>query len=149
MKSYTANVEYDASSDDYYIALDDKISKELGWNIGDTLIWKDNKDGTFTVTKKENMEDLKLFLVETVSIFRHRYAIKAKSLEHAYDTVVLEEATEISQKHIDENIVSGREITEEEYIKMYDEDNEYSSSWDKSKKLSYIHIVDYDNEYTK
>ena len=147
MKRYIANVEYDASTDDYYIALDEKITKELGWNVGDALVWKDNKDGSYSVTKKENTSDLKIFMVETVSIFRHRYAVKAKSLEHAYDTIVLEEAKEFSQKHIDENIVSGREISEEEFVKIHDEDNEYLSSWDKSKKLSSIHIVDYDNEY--
>jgi len=30
------------------------LIKELGWNIGDTLQWIDNNDGTFSIKKHEN-----------------------------------------------------------------------------------------------
>lgn len=59
-----------------------------------------------------------LYIVETVQLFRHRYIIECNDLEHAYDTVTCKEATEFSQMDLDETIVSGREITYEEFNKM-------------------------------
>jgi len=88
-----------------------------------------------------------LYLVETISTFRMRYVVSAKSAEHACDTVVLEEAQELSQKHIDENIISVREIRRPEYKKIFDEDNDYLKDWDTDKKFSMVHVVDYDNTY--
>lgn len=32
----------------------EELINELGWQVGDTLQWIDNKDGTFTIEKKEN-----------------------------------------------------------------------------------------------
>lgn len=59
-----------------------------------------------------------LFVVETISTFRHRYVIECESLEHAYDTVTMEEAPEFSQMHLGEQIVTGREITRKEFKRM-------------------------------
>ena len=66
-----------------------------------------------------------LFVVETISTFRHRYVIKCKELEHAYDTVAMEEATEFSQMHLGEQVITGREITREEFQRMNDALNQY------------------------
>lgn len=30
------------------------IAEELGWQVGDTLQWSDNQDGTFTLKKVDN-----------------------------------------------------------------------------------------------
>jgi len=30
------------------------IAEELGWEIGDTLEWTDNQDGTYTLTKVQH-----------------------------------------------------------------------------------------------
>lgn len=59
-----------------------------------------------------------LFVVETIQTFRHKYVIECKNLEHAYDTVTMNEAEEFSQMYLGEQIVTGREITKEEYNKM-------------------------------
>jgi len=59
-----------------------------------------------------------LFIVETISTFRHRYVIDCKSLEHAYDTVTMEEAPEFSQMHLGEQIVTGRKITKSEFDRI-------------------------------
>jgi hypothetical protein len=56
-----------------------------------------------------------LFIVETITTFRHYYAIECESAEHAEDTVVMEEASELDQKWLGETIVSSREITLAEY----------------------------------
>lgn len=35
------------------LELPDKLCLEVGWRIGDTLEWIDNKDGTFSLKKVE------------------------------------------------------------------------------------------------
>jgi hypothetical protein len=66
-----------------------------------------------------------LFVVEAISTFRHKYVIDCKSLEHAFDTVTMEEAAEFSQMHLGEQIVSGRGISHEEFIRMNDALQQY------------------------
>jgi len=87
---------------------------------------------------------VKLFLVDAVSSFRNSYVIRCKSGEHAADTVVLEEAEEFSQEWLGESVARVQEISEEEYLKVFDQDNGYLVSWDSEKKKSLIHTVDYD-----
>ena len=58
---------------------------------------------------------MSLFVVETITIFRHYYVIDCESAEHAEDTVVMEKAAELDQKCLGETIVSTREITQAEY----------------------------------
>lgn len=88
--------------------------------------------------------DTAIYIVETVSVFRIRYAVRARSAEHASDTVVMEEADELSQQHLTETINRVQEVSEAEYIKLFDADNDYLKSWDNAKKLGMIHTVDYD-----
>jgi len=89
----------------------------------------------------------KLYLVETVSIFRQRYVVEAREAEHASDEVVMNVSNgsfkEFSQKHVDELITSTREITADEYVKLFDEDNDYLSKWNISQKMQSINTIDY------
>jgi hypothetical protein len=85
------------------------------------------------------------YLVETVSLFRIRYVIEANEASHAADEVVMNNIdNEFSQKHIDELITSTREITDEEYLKLFDEDNQYIMQWDEDSKFKFVHKVNYD-----
>ena len=59
-----------------------------------------------------------LFVVETIQTFRHKYVIDCKNVEHALDTVAMEEAEEFSQMSLGEHIITGREITKTEYDNM-------------------------------
>ena len=34
-----------------YIELPDSLLKKMGWEIGDTIDWHDNKDGSFSLLK--------------------------------------------------------------------------------------------------
>lgn len=90
----------------------------------------------------------KLYLVETISMFRMRYVVEAKESEHACDEVICslgnENFKEFSQKHVDECITSCWELTEEEYLDTFDQDNDYLSSWDVEQKKSFINKIDYD-----
>lgn len=89
----------------------------------------------------------KLVMVETLSQFRVKYVIEVEDdIDHALDEVVMNEGllTEFSQKSLEPTIIiSHREITEEEYLKQFDEDNQYLISWDKVYKLRNINKINY------
>ena len=51
--SSVVEVKYNKQTDDYYIELPDKLLSELNWKTGDNIIWTDNKNGTFTLTKEK------------------------------------------------------------------------------------------------
>lgn len=88
---------------------------------------------------------MKKYLVETVSMFRIRYVVEAKESEHACDEVVCNDGNlkEFSQIHVDENITSVWEIDDEEYLQIFDEDNNYLKEWTKEQKLEFINKIDY------
>jgi hypothetical protein len=92
----------------------------------------------------------KLYLVETVSMFRMRYVIEARNESHALDEVTMnatgsynENFQEFSQKHIDEVIVSSRELSATDYVEIFDKDNDYLKSWDMADKMRFINSIDY------
>ena len=89
----------------------------------------------------------KIVLVETISSYLFRYAGEIGDddpKEYALDTLVSEidklsgDLCEFSQNHIAENSISHRVISEEEYLKIFDEDNEYMSDWSIEKKKFFI-----------
>jgi hypothetical protein len=124
---------------DLLFKLSDKVWKELeeqGRQIGDSLEWTDNKDGTFSITKKEETEWV---LVETLSQFKSSYMVevpKGKS-EWAFDTVTMEEAQEFSQEHLrpTDIIINHRVMTKEEALKLCDERNDYGRAWKEETKI--------------
>ena len=46
--------EADDGSGDLVLPLTDEIMESAGWQVGDTLEWIDNKNGTWSIKKKEN-----------------------------------------------------------------------------------------------
>ena len=88
----------------------------------------------------------KLYLVETVSMFRMRYVVEAEEAEHANDEVVCnnDHLEEFSQKHIDESVWDTKEISEKEYIDLFNKDNDYLISWKKDAKMALINVIDYE-----
>lgn len=94
------------------------------------------------------MADKKLFIVETISLFRMRYVVEALEAEHASDEVTFElgntEFKEFSQHHVDEVITSTREITQEEYLKQFDIDNDYLADWPVEQKFEFVNKIEYD-----
>lgn len=85
----------------------------------------------------------KLFLVETVSIYRMRYVIETENADHAADEVVMNSGnlSEFSQKHLDEIISSTREIDEAEYLKLFNVDNDYLMNWSENQKFKFINRI--------
>ena len=94
------------------------------------------------------MADKKLYIVETISMFRMRYVVEANEAEHAADEVVFKlgdsDLQEFSQYHVDEVITSTREITQEEYVKLFDTDNDYLKEWTVEQKLGFVNKIVYD-----
>lgn len=85
-----------------------------------------------------------LFEVSTVSLFRHKYVIEAKNLEHAYDTVLIDHPESLTQKYLDENIIDGRKIDRKEFERLCQEsmvDSRELSNGHLGTRI--IHKVDY------
>lgn len=85
------------------------------------------------------------YLVETVSMFRIRYVIEAANEDHACDEVVMDDGKlkEFSQKHLDEIITSTRPLTDDEYLTLFDKDNDYLASWTDEQKLGQVNFIEY------
>jgi hypothetical protein len=141
MKTWTVELQDDPETGDCILEFPPDFLEETGWKEGDVLEWHDNKDGSFTMTKKETQ----LVLVETIGTFRQRYMVevplgvdqygKDKS-EWALDTVTMQEAAEFSQEFLGEQIVSHRVVTRAEALEICDKDNDYASSWSEEHKVN-------------
>ena len=91
-----------------------------------------------------------IFLVDTLSTFRMKYAIEAETLEHAMDELVCTEHNrnfdEVTQRWLGEQIIEGREVTLEQLRGILEQlskdDAEMSSHW-MGDKL--IHKVQYED----
>lgn len=81
-----------------------------------------------------------MYLVDTVSMFRIRYVVDTDNPDYAADAVAMMEDgfKEFSQKHLGETITSVRPIDTEEYLRVFNEDNDYITTWTDSQKLSFI-----------
>jgi hypothetical protein len=95
----------------------------------------------------------KLVMIETISQHRVRYVVQVEdNLEHALDELVYREHDpefrEFSQMHLGNVVVSHREISEQEYIKTFNEDNDYLSEWPDEQKKQFINVVEYNEENT-
>lgn len=94
----------------------------------------------------------KYVIVTAISSYRMRYAIpvdelqrmnpdvsiEGREIEWANDSVTCEEAQEFSQKHIGEQIIDTKVISEDEMLVMFDQENDYLKDWSTEKKLEYV-----------
>lgn len=90
----------------------------------------------------------KLVLVESISQHLIRRCVEVKDdIDYALDSFDAEELDdrEMSQTWLGEISISHREITEYEYLKIFDKDNEYLKDWDKEQKLDMIHRIKSDD----
>lgn len=138
--------EADDGSGDMVLPLGNEICDQLGWKTGDTVEWIDNHDGSWILRKKEMEKEL--VLVECISTFRQRYVVEvpAGKKEWALDTVTMNEATEFSQEHLGETIVSHRVISEAEFVQLHNEDNDYLKDWTDEQKKRHITQINDDGE---
>jgi len=90
----------------------------------------------------------KLYMIDCTSTHHIRYVI-----ETGDDVTILEkilcdvdendhELKEFSQDFLGETVISAsRIVSEDEYLLMFDEDNEYLKDWNKEKKLEIINRI--------
>lgn len=91
-----------------------------------------------------------VYIIDTTSTFRMKYAIEAKSAEHALDELTMTEHNrtfdEITQKWLGEQILDIREVTPREFETLMESlshnDAEMSSHW---MGTELIHKVKYED----
>lgn len=54
-KSWSVYLQTDPKTGDLILPLTDEMTAGLGWEVGDTLEWIDNKDGTWSIKKKRTV----------------------------------------------------------------------------------------------
>jgi len=72
-----------------------------------------------------------------VSLFRHRYVIEASSIEEAYDSILIDKPEELSQTHIDESVIEGKQISKTDFKKLL---KQVASESDKQKGMDNSHM---------
>jgi len=132
MSKYTLEVQENEDGE-FFIELNDEILEGTGWKIGYYLNWKDNGDGSWTLSKSDKV----WVLVECVQQYRMRYMVQAPAdhPEYALDDVTCQDAKEFSQLDIGETIVSHRVISHDDALKLCDEDNDYTNGWTEEQKV--------------
>jgi hypothetical protein len=56
-KHWTVTVEEDPDTKELVIPFSPDMLAQVGWDFGDIIQWKDNQNGSFTLTKKEVTND--------------------------------------------------------------------------------------------
>lgn len=54
MNKWTIKLEEDPETGDLVLPLSPDILKQVGWDFGDTLIWEDLKNGSWSLRKKDD-----------------------------------------------------------------------------------------------
>jgi hypothetical protein len=120
---------------DLILPLGNELCKEVGWEVGDTISWIDNGNGSWTMIKKE---PTKIVMVDTVLTYRMRYAVEIPvdaDIQQAFDLVHQQEAAEFSQLYTGEVVSSHAVVTPAEYLQQFDADNAYLAAWTDEQKF--------------
>ena len=89
-------------------------------------------------------------VVTAISTHRIRYVIPMDELQNlnpestatlawAEGCVTCDEVEEFSQKHLGDTIVDTVEMSQEDVLTLFDEDNDYLKSWNTEQKIDHIH----------
>jgi hypothetical protein len=79
-------VEVDTASDDYFVSLPDDLLERVGWKDGYTLVWEDNKNGTWSLKRdKTPVLDEMDELIDKAEKFYHKASHKLLSYQEAVD----------------------------------------------------------------
>jgi len=61
---HTVKVEEDPDTGDLVLPLPTELLNSVGWDIGDDLVWTDNFNGTFSLSKKVDNEQKKAYNID-------------------------------------------------------------------------------------
>lgn len=146
MTTYTSQVIVDPETGEYVINIPEELTNELGWEIGDTLAWE--VDELYQVTLKK-VNKMTTYAVETISTFRHVYFVECESEEDALDVVTAEESENSFQKYLGQQIVSSREVSKKEMIKIINETEQPGLTEEEFDRKPWIKNCVYKVDYTK
>jgi predicted RNA-binding protein with RPS1 domain len=87
-----------------------------------------------------------IFIVSTVTVFKHKYVIEADDEASANKEVEKfiinvdekHDLDELSQRYMAEHIISTEKVNQKELIELCDKENPYLKNWNKSQKLRFI-----------
>ncbi len=54
---WIVEVRTQGGSDELYIELPPRALNQMGWDVGDIIVWTDQEDGSFMLTKAKNEQD--------------------------------------------------------------------------------------------
>jgi hypothetical protein len=99
---------------DLILPIPEELLSQAGWKIGDRLMWSDNMDGTFTLSKRET----ELVLVEAIHLTKVQYVVEVPvgKSKWALDSVALKEVYEFTSEELGFQISSNRVVTHAEAI---------------------------------
>ena len=58
---HTVHIEEDPETGDLVLPLPTELLNQMGWDIGDDLVWTDNFNGTFSLSKKVDNKQEKAY----------------------------------------------------------------------------------------
>jgi hypothetical protein len=82
-----------------------------------------------------------LYIIDVLSTHRIRYVVECceATLDNLVSVQGVDDLTEFSQEYLGDKIVSYHTIKgKEEYLKIFDEDNDYLKQWTEEQKLGFI-----------
>lgn len=56
-KVYETTVEYNEDFDEYFLTIPDELIESLGWEEGNVVEWRVNKDGSVSMEKVDDFFD--------------------------------------------------------------------------------------------
>ena len=93
--------------------------------------------------------DKKIYVVETISVFRHTYYIRAKEESHALDEFYYNKDKDTfkegSQRHLEEIHTDVRELTEEQFLSEFKRNEPCFAGIPQERKFDFINEIDYDS----
>lgn len=104
------------------------------------------------MTLEEWQRTKKYVIVTAISSHRVRYAIPVDELQKlntdvpvegheckwGEDCVTMQEVKEFSQHHIGEQIIDSVMLSEEDMLKLFDKDKDYTNNWSKEHKIHWV-----------
>jgi len=105
--------------------------------------------------KSKKSSKKKLFAIDTITIFNHRYFIEANELDHAYDEVTMIDSGDDSdmfeaaqQVYLGETIIGGQEISKKDFRRLLKE-MEIANNGDYWLGEKLIRVIDYEKNEKK
>lgn len=115
--TFVADTFTDPDTDETFVTIPIEMLKQLNWGEG-TAINVRTERGRVTMTRANEVQ---LFAVETISMFRHVYLVRAENEEHASDAVAMEEAESYFQQHLGETLVHSRKVSNADVVRLLQE----------------------------